>query len=169
VEASCLDADNVRTGFERSNLPQQDWPGAARLVDAMCKEQGVGPADLGNFTEFSRAEAYRAASGTPGVTDTYLLAVVDVGLVLMREVGLLRKRADCQFMFFSEFQGGTFTAEESLGGRGWGHMDIQAARGSISLFRIGWPFDERSSDPSRAINAAANERDRVLQAIQRWG
>jgi hypothetical protein len=35
-------------------------------------------------------------------------------------------------------------------------------------FRLGWYFDERSSDPRHAINAAAAERDRILAAIECW-
>jgi hypothetical protein len=165
---SCLDAVEVRAGFERSNLPEGEWESPASLVDDMCREQGMDASTLGTFTEFSRVEVYRAAGGTPGVTDTHLLAVLDVGLVLIREVGLFKKRTDCQFMMFSEFGEGTFLAEESVGGRGWGHVAIQAARGSVPLFRLGWYFDERSSDPRHALNAAANERDRVLAAIERW-
>ena len=99
---------------------------------------------------------------------THLLVVLDVGLVLMREVGVLKKRTDVQFMFFSDFGNGSFSPQESVGGRGWGHMDIQAAQGSLPLFRLGWYFDERSSDPRHAINATAAERDRILAAIQRW-
>jgi len=127
----------------------------------------VDATKLGAFAEFSQVEVYRAPEGTPGVTDTHFLAVLGVGLVLMKEAGLFRKRTDCQFMFFSEFEGGTFRAEETVGGRGWGYVAIQAARGSVPLFRLGWYFDERSSDPRHAINAAANERDRVLAAIER--
>lgn len=165
---TCLDVADVQAAFGRSNLPEDSWGGRAGLVDEMCSEQGLNPGDLGRFTEFSEVEAYRAPSGIPGVTDTHLLAVVDVGLVMMREIGLLRKRADCQFMMFDEIRGGSFLPQESVGGRGWGHMCIQAARGSVPVFRMGWYFDERSSDPRRAVNAAANERDRILQAIQRW-
>ena len=164
---SCLDADNVRAAFERSNLPQEGWAHPAKLMDDMCAEQGVPPAELGTFTEVSAVEVYRASGGA-SPADDHLLAVIDVGLVIMREVGLFKKRTDCQFMFFSEFQGGSFLPEESVGGRGWGHMEIQAARGSIPLFRVGWYFDQRSSDPRHSINAAANERDRILEAIQRF-
>lgn len=165
---TCLDTPELRAAFERSNLPQDAWTGAARLVDDMCAEANVRPADLGRFTEFSEVQAYRSPSGTPGVTDTYLLAVLDVGLALMRQVGLLKKRTDSQFMFFNEFGNGSFLPLESIGGRGWGHMDIQAAQGSVPVFRMGWYFDERSSDPRHAINAAAGERDRILEAIGRW-
>lgn len=165
---TCLDAAGVRAAFGRSNLPEDSWGHRAGLVDDMCIEQSLNPGDLGRFTEFSEVEVYRAPGGIPGVTDTYLLAVVDVGLVMMREVGLLKKRTDCQFMMFDEIRGGLFLPQESLGGRGWGHMCIQAARGSMPVFRIGWYFDERSSDPRHAVNAAANERDRILQAIQLW-
>jgi hypothetical protein len=165
---TCLDVAEVRAAFKRSNLPEDDLIGPARLVDAMCNEQGLRTADLGTFAEFSQVEAYRAPGGSPGVTDTHLLAVLDVGLVMMREAGLLRKRTDCQYMMFSELGGGSFLAEESVGGRGWGHMAIQVARGSVPVFRMGWYFDERSSDPRHTVNAAANERDRILQAIQRW-
>lgn len=164
----CLDVAEVRAGFERSNLLEDSWGQPAKLVDDMCREQGLRPADLGKFTEFSQVEAYRTPDGTPGITDTHLLAVLDVGLVMMREVGLLKKRTDCQYMMFSEFEGGSFLPEESIGGRGWGHMAIQAVRGSVPVCRFGWYFDERSSDPLHAVNAAANERDRVLEAIQRW-
>jgi hypothetical protein len=69
---------------------------------------------------------------------------------------------------FSELEGGSFLPQECIGGRGWGHMAIQAARGSVAVFRMGWYFDERSSDPRHTVNAAASERDRILQAIQRW-
>lgn len=165
---SCLDAANVRAAFERANLPEGGWVHQAGLVDDMCSEQGLRPADLGTFIEFSEVEAYRAPGGTPDVTDTHLLAVLDVGLVMMREIGLLKKRTDCQYMMFDEVQSGSFLPQESIGGRGWGHMAIQVARGSVPVFRMGWYFDERSSDPRHAVNAAANERDRVLQAIQRW-
>lgn len=165
---SCLDVPELREGFERSNLSEDAWPQAARLVDGMCAEGNVKPTDLGRFTEFSEVQAYRFPSGTPGATDTHLLAVLDIGLVLMREVGLFRKRPDSQFMFFDEFGNGSFLPVESVGGRGWGHMDIQASQGSVPVFRIGWYFDERSSDPRHAINAAAGERDRVLEAIRRW-
>ena len=165
---NCLDVANVRAAFERSNVPESGWVHQVMLVDAMCSEQALRPADLGTFTELSEVEVYRAPGGTPGVTDTHLLAVLDVGLVMMREIGLLRKRIDCQFMMFDEVQGGSFLPQESIGGRGWGHMAIQLARGSVPVFRMGWYFDERSSDPRHAVNAAANERDRVLQAIQRW-
>jgi hypothetical protein len=91
---------------------------------------GLSAAQLGRFTEFSQVEAYRAPGGSPAVTETYLLAVLDVGLMMMNEVGRFRKRTDSQFMFFSEFGDGLFLPEESVGGRGWGHMDIQATRGS---------------------------------------
>lgn len=165
--ASCLDVAEVRAGFERSNLLESEWARNARFLDDMCEEQGVEPTKLGAFAEFSRVEVYRAPEGSPGVTDTHFLAVLGVGLVLMKEVGMLRKRTDCQFMFFSEFEGGTFRPDESIGGRGWGHMAIQAARGSVPLFRLGWYFDERSSDRRNAINAAADERDRMLAAIER--
>lgn len=165
---NCLDVANVRAAFERSNLRESGWVHQATLVDDMCSEQNLRPADLGTVTEFSEVEAYRAPGGTPGVTDTHLLAVLDVGLVMMREIGLLRKRTDCQFMMFDEIRGSAFLPQESVGGRGWGHMAIQMARGSVPVFRMGWYFDERSSDPRHAVNAAANERDRVLQAIQRW-
>jgi hypothetical protein len=168
VAMTCLDVPEMRAAFERSNLPEDAWPSRAKLVDDMCAEQGLAPADLGTFTDFSEVEGYRAPGGTPGVTNTYLLAVIDVGLAMMREVGLLKKRTDCQYLMFDEIRGGSFLPEESVGGRGWGHMDIQAARGSVPVFRIGWYFDERSSDPRHAVNAAANERDRILQAIQRW-
>lgn len=165
---TCLDVPELREAFERSNLPEDAWDEAARLVDDMCTEANVQPANLGRFTEFSEVQAYRSPSGTPGVTDTYLLAVLDVGLALVRQVGMLRKRTESQFMFFDEFGNGSFLPQESIGGRGWGHMDIQAAQGSVPMFRIGWYFDERSSDPRHAINAAAGERDRVLEAIRRW-
>jgi hypothetical protein len=165
---TCLDVPELREGFERSNLPEAAWGGAARLVDGMCAEAEVPPVHLGRFTEFSEVQAYRFPSGTPGVTDTYLLAVLDVGLVMMKEVGLLRKRTDSQFLYFSEFGNGTFHPAESIGGRGWGHMDIQAAHGSVPVTRFGWYFDERSSDPRHGINAAAGERDRILAAIERW-
>jgi hypothetical protein len=165
---TCVDVPDLRAAFERSNLLEEARGGAARLVDGMCAEANVQPADLGRFTEFSEVQAYRFPSGTPGVTDTYLLAVLDVGLVLMKEAGLLRKRTDSQFMYFDEFGNGTFRPLETMGGRGWGHMDIQAAQGSVPVFRIGWYFDERSSDPRHAINAAAGERDRILEAIMRW-
>jgi hypothetical protein len=165
---SCLDVADVRAAFERSNVPESGWAHQAGLVDDMCSEQNVRPADLGRFVEFSEVEAYRAPDGVPGVTDTHLLAVLDVGLVMMREVGLLRKRTDCQLMMFDEVKGGSFLPQESIGGRGWGHMAVQLTRGSVPVFRMGWYFDERSSDPRRAVNVAANERDRILQAIQRW-
>ncbi len=165
---TCLDVADVRAAFERSNLPEVSWVHQARLVDDLCSEQGLPPTHFGAFAEFSEVEAYRAPGGTPGVTDTHLLAVVDVGLVMMRGIGLLKKRTDCQFMMFDEIRGGSFLPQESIGGRGWGHMCIQAARGSVPVFRMGWYFDERSSDPRRGVNAAANERDRILQAIQRW-
>jgi len=165
---NCLDIANVRAAFERSNVPEPGWVLQATLVDDMCSEQNLRPADLGTFVEFSEVEAYRAPGGTPGVTDTHLLAVLDVGLVMMREIGLLRKRTDCQFMMFDEIRGSAFLPQESIGGRGWGYMAIQVARGSVPVFRMGWYFDERSSDPRHAVNAAANERDRVLQAIERW-
>jgi hypothetical protein len=165
---NCLEVAEVRAGFERSNLPEDAWAHWAKLVDDMCGEQGVGPEHLGAFTEFSKVEVYRFPNGEPGVTDTHLLAVLDVGLVMMREAGFLRKRTDSQFMMFSEFQGGEFHPEESIGGRGWGHVCIQAARGSVPLFRFGWYFDSRSSDQRSQLNAAANERDRILQAIRRW-
>jgi hypothetical protein len=45
---------------------------------------------------------------------------------------------------------------------------VQAVRGSLPVFRFGWYFDERFSDRRHAVNAAANERDRILQAIQWW-
>jgi hypothetical protein len=165
---TCLDVPELREGFERSNLQEDAWAGAAYLVDGMCDEANVPPSKLGRFTEFSEVQAYQSPSGTPGVTDTYLLAVIDVGLALLKEVGRFKKRVDSQFMFFNEFGNGTFKAEETMGGRGWGHMDIQAAQGSIPVFRMGWYFDERSSDPRHAINAAAGERDRILEAIHRW-
>jgi len=165
---SCLDIAQVRSAFERSNLSESDWAQQAKLVDDMCREQNLRPQDLGTFTEFSEVEAYRFPGGTPGVTDTHLLAVLDVGLVMMREIGLLRKRTDCQFMMFDEIRGSDLLPEETIGGRGWGYMAIQVSRGSVPVFRMGWYFDERSSDPRRAVNAAANERDRVLQAIKRW-
>ena len=165
---TCLDVAEVRTAFERSNLPGDAWARSAGLVDDMCAEQGMQPATLGSLTEFSEVEAYRAPGGNPGVTDTHLLAVIDIGLIMMREIGFLKKRTDCQFMMFSEFQGGSFLPQESVGGRGWGHMAIQAVRGSVPVFRIGWYFDERSSNPHHGFNAAANERDRILQAIERW-
>lgn len=165
---NCLDVAQVRAAFERSNVPESSWASQATLVDDMCSEQNLQPADLGTFTEFSEVEAYRFPDGAPGVTDTHLLAVLDVGLVMMREIGLLRKRTDCQFMMFDEIRGSAFLPQESIGGRGWGHMAIQMARGSVPVFRMGWYFDERSSDPRHAVNAAANERDRVLQAIKRW-
>lgn len=168
VAMSCLDIAEVQAGFERSNLPSDAWRHSAGLIDDMCAEQGLRATDLGPFAEFSQVEAYRFPDGLPGVTDPHLLAVLDVGLVMMREIGMLRKRTDCQFMMFSEFEGGSFSAEESVGGRGWGYMAIQAKRGSVPVFRMGWYFDERSSDPRHTVNAAANERDRVLQAIQRW-
>ncbi len=165
---TCLDLAEVRAAFERSNLPEDSWAHPAGLVDDMCSEQGMSATQLGRFTEFSQVEAYRAPGGSPAVTETYLLAVLDIGLVMMNEVGRFRKRTDSQFMFFSEFGDGLFLPEESVGGRGWGHMDIQATRGSVPVFRMGWYFDERSSDPRRTINAAANERDRILRAIKRW-
>lgn len=164
---SCIDVPAVRAAFERSNVAADAWAGSAKLVDDLCAEQGMEPATLGTFTEFSQVEVYQAPGGSSPAA-AHLLAVIDVGLVMMREVGLFKKRTDCQFMFFSEFQGGAFLSQESIGGRGWGHMDIQAARGSVPVFRMGWYFDERSSDPRHAVNAAANERDRMLQAIQRW-
>lgn len=165
---SCLDVTEVRAGFERSNLPRDGWDHSAGLIDDMCIEQGLRTGDLGAFAEFSQVEVYRAPGGLPGVTDTHLLAILDVGLVMMREIGLFKKRTDCQYMMFSEFEGGLLLPQESVGGRGWGHMAIQAVRGSVPVFRLGWYFDERSSDPRHAVNAAANERDRILQAIQRW-
>lgn len=113
---TCVDVPELRAAFERSNLSEDAWAGAARLVDGMCAEANVQPADLGRFTEFSEVQGYRFPSGTPGVTDTYLLAVLDVGLVLMKEAGLLRKRTDSQFMFFNEFGNGTFLPLETLGG-----------------------------------------------------
>lgn len=58
--------------------------------------------------------------------------------------------------------------QERVGGRGWGRMDIQATRGSLPLFRLGWSFDDRSTDPRHDVNAAANERERVLHAVQWW-
>lgn len=158
----------MEAAFTRSNLSPERWATAAGWVDDMCSEQGVSPADLGAFTEFSEVEVYRTPDGNPGVADTYLLAVLGVGLVMMREVGVLRKRTDCQFMYFDEFQGGEFRSEESVGGRGWGHVCIQAVRGSIPVFRLGWYFDSRSSDQRHQLNAAANERDRILEAIRRW-
>lgn len=165
---SSLDRPELEAAFARSNLPAERWSLAAGWVDDMCSEQGISPGDLGTFTEFSEVEAYRAPDGKPGVTDTYLLAVLDLGLVMMREAGFLRKRTDCQFMMFDEFQGGEVRPEESAGGRGWGHVCIQAARGSIPVFRLGWYFDSRSSEPRHQLNAAANERDRILEAIRRW-
>lgn len=168
VVVNSLDDPEVKAGLSRSNLPAERWQSAARLIDDMCAQQRIRPGDLGTFTEFSEVEAYKAPGGTPGVTETHLLAVIDVGLVLMREVGLLRKRTDCQFMMFDEFRGGEFRAEESAGGRGWGHVCIQAVRGSIPVFRLGWYYDSRSSDQRHDLNAVANERDRVLAAIRRW-
>lgn len=165
---TCLDIPELRAAFERSNVGEGAWPEAARLVDDMCAEANVQPAHLGRFTEFSEVQAYRSPSGTPGATDQHLLAVLDVGLVMMRRAGILKKRTDSQFLYFSEFGNGSFEPVESIGGRGWGHMDIQAAHGSVPVFRMGWYFDERSSDPRHAINAAAGERDRILEAIQRW-
>lgn len=165
---SALDQPELRAAFERSNLPAERWQTAAGWVDDMCVEQRISPGQLGTFTEFSEVEAYRFPDGEPGVHDTHLLAVIDVGLVMMREVGRFRRKTDCQFMMFDEFQGGEFRAEESVGGRGWGHFCVQAARGSVPVFRIGWYFDDRSSDPRHQLNAAANERDRVLEALRRW-
>ena len=165
---SVLDQPELKAAFERSNLPSERWSTAAGWLDEMCSEQNVSPGDLGSYTEFSEVEVYRFPDGEPGVTDTHLLAVLDLGLVVMREVGVFRKSTDSQFMMFDEFRGGEFVPDETLGGRGWGYVCIQAVRGSIPVFRMGWYFDDRSSDPRRGLNAAANERNRVLEAIRRW-
>ncbi|HEV2856966.1 MAG TPA: hypothetical protein VGW80_01030 [Solirubrobacterales bacterium] len=162
-----LEVPELRSAFERANIDSGEWANSAKLVDDMCLEQGISASTLGRFTELSQVEVYRDPDGA-SPTKTHLLAVLDVGLVLMREVGILKKRTDAQFLFFSEFGNGSFSPQESVGGRGWGHMDIQAAQGSLPLFRLGWYFDERSSDPRHAINAAAAERDRILVAIERW-
>jgi hypothetical protein len=165
---SSLDRPELEAAFARSNLPAERWSSAAGWVDDMCSEQGISPGGLGAYTEFSEVEAYRFPDGEPGITDTHLMAVLDVGLVMMREVGTFRKRTDSQFMMFDEFQGGEFVPDESVGGRGWGYVCIQAVRGSVPVFRVGWYFDSRSSDQRNELNSAANERDRILQAIRRW-
>jgi hypothetical protein len=164
---ACLEVPELRAALERSNLPEEDWARNASMVDDMCGESGVDPTRLGIFTEFSQVEAFQSPNGVPAVTKPHLLAVLGVGLILMREAGVFRKRTDVQSLWFSEFGSGTFLAQESVGGHGWGYMVIQAMRGSVPLFRLGWYFDERSSDSLQTINAAANERDRILTAIER--
>jgi hypothetical protein len=154
-------------GFEGSNLAEDAWPEAACLVDDMYVEANVRPAELGRFTEFSEVQAYRFPSGTPSVTDQYLLAVLDVGLPMMRRAGLPKKRTDFQFMYFSEFGNGSFEPVESVGGCGWGHMDIQAAHGSRSPGWVGTSTNGPSA-PSTQSTPAAGERDRILAAIRRW-
>jgi hypothetical protein len=165
VLVSSLDLVEIRDAFERSNLEPGSLARSAEMVDALCAERGLGFRDLGPVPEFSEVEVFRAANGA-SPADRHLLALLDVGLVLIRELGP-DEHGDSRSTVFTELPGASFSRGHSLAGPGWGHMEIQASRLSAPLFRLGWPFDIRSHDHREQMTEVARERDRILAAIRR--
>lgn len=155
---TCLSDPHMQAAFERSNLPRGAWDwGAGFLDDYFANVPGVRPRFI---EEVSVVEFFRKPDGSSMGTDTMLLGVLKVGLILTSE-------RDFKEFVYSDSATAAFVADDLVHGRGRGECAIQAvSSGSAPVFRIGWEWD-RKGDAHEQFDAAAAERDRILNTMCR--
>ena len=164
---SCLSDDEFRAAFERSNVPSNLLEHSARLVDDMLAEGGVEATTI-KGVDFSLVDMFIRPDGQSSA-EKHLMAVLhSIGIVLMREVGLRKKKTKSDFMYYSDQPGIQFGASQREQVRGWGWFHIHALIGGQPVFTLGWPWSYSGGSPPNAAEPAAAqaERDRILEVLQ---
>jgi hypothetical protein len=150
---------NIRTAFERSNIPAGDWDRQGRVLDGALLKVNLPPSAV---LAISQTEMSLKPDGSSMGTAPMLLIVFASGLVLAEEKGLFSKRIDVQSISYKKTS--AILPDEKMYDPRRGEMAIQGmVGGSVPRFRIGWNWSQRG--PTGAAEAAA-ERDRILSTIQ---
>jgi hypothetical protein len=150
--------------FDGSNVPSTEYAKWSAIVDGMLQQEGVDRAAI-PYVKFSLVDVFNRPDGLSDHSKYLMCVFRNLGILLAREKGVLRKSLDVQAMYYSDNPGLGFAVSDREQNRGWGWYHIHGMLGGQYQFTLGWPWSHRPGGYSQTPAMAMAERDRILAAL----